>query len=539
MDLIALDANGKDIPLLYKGGPILPRIGGVRLFRLRNNSSGLIVRRYGDAPGNYFWEVWDPNSHVTKLYGGNFAGNNLPPTFSGGNGILKETVATSGGSREVIGQWGLTQEFDSQPARNGARYVYVQADPSQQVCDSSWGGGPCKAALRLDWVEYNLAFGTPPDQINASGVTRVEFGWDKRPSVRFNSDGRLGFFRAQEWWLTGLDVRYQPEPKNLLFVSAQGTGVAVPTGASPLPVGLLFAIAQGTEGVPLPIGGSPLPLGEVLFARHLFKLTDGNQPKDGCMNFDKVLHTYEVWGNSRYDSGLAPEKQTFTFDYEGEKFREGDSCTRKWQPGDQLSLPPTDVGGKFSFPSGLLNDLGFGLLAGQSLLGTGRTEETGASIYVGVGIPDSTSLKELTVGVKAGANFAKSEGNSILIDVTGDGIDDIVYRKEGEPEKLLYCAGVRGNDEKHSVSYPPDHCGTIEGISDLSISSMSTLSVSTAISRPRSAGRSPWALRHPSEAMTELDPLTLTTIPPNNTLTTLGLGKARDLFGRAENSITS
>jgi hypothetical protein len=66
MDLIALDAQGKDVPALYKGGPILPRVAGLRFFRLRNNSGGLIVRRYGNGPGEYFWEVWDPNSHVTK-----------------------------------------------------------------------------------------------------------------------------------------------------------------------------------------------------------------------------------------------------------------------------------------------------------------------------------------------------------------------------------------------------------------------------------------------------------------------------------------
>lgn len=458
MDLIALDANGNDIPPLYKGGPILPRIKSMRVFRLRNNSSALIVRRYGDAPGSYFWEVWDPNSHVTKLYGGKFSGNNSQPAFDDGNGLLSETIATSGGSRDVIGQWGLTQEFDSQPARNGARYVYVQSDAKQRGCDPSWGG-PCKGALRLDWVEYNLAFGLPDKDIDRSGVTRVDFAWEKRTPTRFNSDGRLGFFRAQEYWLRGLDVRYQPEKDKLFFAGA----------------------SESDRLPPLPFG-PPLLAEQVLFARHLFTLTNGDSPRDACMNFDRVLQTYEVWGNSRYDSGIAPDKQTFTFDYEGEKSRNGDDCTRQWLPPDQLSslgtLPATDIGGNFSFPTGLLNDLGFGLLSGQSLLGTGRTEETGASLYAGVGFPGIPSLKELTVGIKAGANFAKSEGNSTLIDVTGDGIDDIVYRDEG---KLFYCAGVRADDEKHSIRYPQDRCGTIEGISDLSISSMSTLSVGVEI----------------------------------------------------------
>jgi hypothetical protein len=196
------------------------------------------------------------------------------------------------------------------------------------------------------------------------------------------------------------------------------------------------------------------------------------------MNFDKVLHTYEVWGNSRYDVGSASQKQTFTFDYEGEEFRDGDDCTRKWpsgeQPPDLGTLPAMAAGGTLGFPSQLLSDEGFGALAKQSLLGTGRTEETGSSMYVGVGPLGNTFLKELTVGVKGGANFTKSEGNSTLVDVTGDGIDDIVYRENG---KLLYCAGERRSDIKHSITYPVDHCGEIKGISNFSISSTSTISV--------------------------------------------------------------
>ena len=74
IDLIPLDAEGQEMPSLYKGGPIVRRIAGTRLFRLRNKSGGLIIRRYGNSPSNYYWEVWDPNSHVTKLYGAEFDG---------------------------------------------------------------------------------------------------------------------------------------------------------------------------------------------------------------------------------------------------------------------------------------------------------------------------------------------------------------------------------------------------------------------------------------------------------------------------------
>jgi hypothetical protein len=191
-----------------------------------------------------------------------------------------------------------------------------------------------------------------------------------------------------------------------------------------------------------------------------------------------LLRSYDVEANSKYDVGTAPEKQTFKFDYEGDKSAKlNDTCERPWtqtQDVDQFGDLPADVvDGGFGFPSGLLRDLGFGALVSRSLLGTARTEETGASFYVGVGPVGNTSSKEITFGVKAGVNFTNSAGNSTLIDITGDGIEDIVYRDGGS---FRYCAGVRDKDS-HEISYPPARCGPIEGISDFSISSTSTGSI--------------------------------------------------------------
>jgi hypothetical protein len=216
MDLIALDANGKDIPPLYKGGPILRRVGDLRFFRLRNNSGGLIVRRYGKGPGSYFWEVWDPNSHVTKLYGGKVVAD-ARPELDEGNGVLLGSVPFSDGVRRTaIGQWALTQEYDRQPARNGTKYSYVQADAKKRACQQ-FTGNECAAALRLNEITYNLAFGNA--RISDAGVTRVKFEWNPRAPERINSDGRLGFFRAYEHWLTRIDVYYRPDP-NKIWLSA-------------------------------------------------------------------------------------------------------------------------------------------------------------------------------------------------------------------------------------------------------------------------------------------------------------------------------
>ena len=75
MDLVALDGEGQEVPPIYKGGPILPRVDGVRVFRTRDSSEGLIVRRYGSDPngaklgcfGTVTASVWDLDKLVPRL----------------------------------------------------------------------------------------------------------------------------------------------------------------------------------------------------------------------------------------------------------------------------------------------------------------------------------------------------------------------------------------------------------------------------------------------------------------------------------------
>lgn len=453
MELVALDANGKDIPALHKGGPIIPRIAGQRTFRLRANASGLVVRRLGNGPDDYFWEVWDPNAHVTRLYGGRFTGNDSAPASADGDGVLRGAVTVGDGpSRTAIGQWGLTAEYDSQPARNGALYFYHAADekPGAARCTAAWVGD-CAPALRLRRVEYNRALaGTAPE----AGVTHVRFDWKDREPNRFNSDARLGLFRAHEYLLKEIVVHYS-DPENVWLASLEV--------------------------------GSPANR-NVLFARHIFEVSDG---VDGCTNFDQLLTKYTVEANPLFDrAALAVSgrdepidlaRQSFKFTYEGEVNPGAKGCGSPWptpldvgQLGDQPVAAP---GGQLSFPADLLNDLGFGLLSSRSLLGTSRSEETGASLYVGVGPAGDTSSKSQTCCLKAGVSFSKSEGNSTLVDVTGDGIDDVVYR---DGRKLRYCAGHRGLPDANgllAVTFPSGRCGEILGVSDFATSSSDTRSV--------------------------------------------------------------
>lgn len=444
MDLIALDGEGKDIPPLYKGGPIIPRIKQERLFRPRNTSGGLIVRRHGDRLEEYFWEVWDPNSHVTRLYGGELENGKDRPN-STKEGRLSGTAVSSGYQRGVAGQWSLTQEYDNQLAKTGAIYTYASTG-----CDPMWEQG-CSAALRLDTVEYNRSFGPSSDVIPTEGKTKVKFSWEKRKSQRFSSDGRLGFFRAHEYWLTGVTVTYQPNNQWLVNASTEDKDPRLGTG-------------------------------EALFADHRFDA--GGSETNACMNYDRVLKSYTVSANTHLDRDYdAPlNAQTFTFKYDGEQH--GAECERTWErsvpyASNELGMLPAEAPkGFLRSPSEMLKNLGFGLLAGQSLLGTGATEETGASLYVGIGPPGDPYTKEQTFGLKAAMNFSRSELNSTLVDVTGDGIDDIVYRVG---DQLLYCGGERSPGTSISASgstrYPDKLCGKIEGITDFSVSSSSTRSI--------------------------------------------------------------
>ena len=111
--------------------------------------------------------------------------------------------------------------------------------------------------------------------------------------------------------------------------------------------------------------------GDILFARHQFTLSPGN---DECMNYDLVLSTYSVQGNSLYDRSSDPDEQKsnldeqkFSFSYEGQKKRPDGTCARTWQAKEISELgngafpPHAPDDAKIGFPSDLIGSLGFGL----------------------------------------------------------------------------------------------------------------------------------------------------------------------------------
>ena len=456
-ELVALDAKGNEIPPLYKGGPILPRVHGVRVFRPRNATQPLIIRRYGDAPDNYFWEVWNPGSKVTQLFGAVLDGDALIPDSQS---ILTTTMALGSPSAATIsqtvsGKWGLSQEFDNQPARSGARYLYegglACADELRLFCTQD---------LRLRRIIYNDAFSETLSGIAVSGVTYVDFTWTERDIERITTSAQVGFLTANQHWLDRIDVHYPAAASNSWLAGVSGK--------------LHNRLAQDQ------IDAS----NHVLYSSHAFELSSGRDP---CLNFDKVLRRVVVRANAKYNNGSdgdltsrdlvdgtpsEHEEQAFEFAYTGEI---GDRCPQDgillWQDGT-IDNPFAETNAKsgVGFPDGLLSRLGLGALTSSSLLGESNTDETGASIYIGIGPPGNTSDKTNTGGIKAGHSFMQTRGGSTLIDVTGDGIDDVLIRTGNG---LKYCAASRHADG--SITYKSGNlCGDVYGLNDIAISTAST-----------------------------------------------------------------
>lgn len=458
-DLIALDADGKEIPPLYKGGPILPRVDGVRVFRPRNATQPLIVRRYGDAPNNYFWEVWNPGSKVTQLFGSALDDDKLVLDVTS---TLTTTMALGGIStgtisQTVTGKWGLSQEFDNQPARSGARYIYEDGRACAEELRLY-----CTQDLRLRRVVYNNAFSETLSGIAVSGVTYVDFTWTERDTERITTSAQLGFLAANQHWLDSIEVHYPAAAPNKW----------------------LAGVSEELQGR---LGEDQIDASNhVLYSKHIFELSLGRDP---CLNFDKVLRRVVVEANPKYNNGSAGDlttrdlvggapsehvEQVFEFAYTGEI---GDRCPENgilvWQD-DTIDNPyaNTNATSGIGFPDGLLSRLGLGTLTSSSLLGESNTDETGASTFVGIGPIGDTSDKAVTGGIKAGHSFMQTRGGSTLIDVTGDGIDDILIRTR---EGLKYCAASRQADG--SITYKSgDSCGNVYGLNDIVISSASTRS---------------------------------------------------------------
>lgn len=103
-------------------------------------------------------------------------------------------------------------------------------------------------------------------------------------------------------------------------------------------------------------------------------------------------------------------------------------------------------------------------------LGGTYSKTDAVSLYAGVGF-GFTSGKSLTAGVSTGFSLSESEGKSVLIDINGDGLLDIVYKDSLE---LKYFPQIISDD---SIKFGPS-CSIITNglISDFSLNKTTTYS---------------------------------------------------------------
>ena len=97
--------------------------------------------------------------------------------------------------------------------------------------------------------------------------------------------------------------------------------------------------------------------------------------------------------------------------------------------------------------------LGFGSLLDSSLIGSNQSSETGFDFRIGAGIQfgdvSNNDFRDITFGFPFSFSYLNSKGKSSMVDIDGDGLEDIVYRGANGLEYLPHTidgAGVHGFD---------------------------------------------------------------------------------------------
>jgi len=416
-----------------RGGVLHARKGGVREFRLRDVGSGVSIRRHGDAPDNYRWEVYDPHSGQTSLFG---AQKTTEPGFV----PAVDLGAVERGKGRAISRWMMTQVYDNQRANNQTIYRYLP------VCTTNPASGKAPEDCRADAhvpvvksVSYNGAMKAEVVAVSASGnstpsweggITTILAHYRPREEPRREiTHGRFGKIISNRRWLENVEVRY----------------------------------------------GSDAEYGEgTLFSRYTFHLDEGRDP---TLNFKHHLMRVELeandelfkepepvlaeWKNGkRYSAKL--KKQVFQFDYHRSEvesvWESGKPLAKQSQPGYPAgSWDPCEL--VIKRPRILEDIFGCESSAGQvtspAFLGTTLSSEKGGSVHLGIGPAGDVQSKIPTAGVKFSSTSSESLGLSSIVDIDGDGLVDFVF-KSGSG--LMYCPGERERSSVYSLaSFKPNY----------------------------------------------------------------------------------
>ncbi|TAY97392.1 SpvB/TcaC N-terminal domain-containing protein [Rhizobium leguminosarum] len=393
-ELIAFDRDGKEFVPAYRNNfrasssPTDRK--AVSYYRLRREETFVTVVRHGDVAsldGFFFEVIYKDGRH--EFYGGK-------PNVSDGSlravDIDRDAIQYAGGSKSAAVSWGLSYVLDKDA--NAIRYEWRAAEECV--------GAPanCVSGMRLKNIIYNLhgdelllAKAAADDGYWAP--TRISFEWTVRRDQ--STTGRTGQLIQSKDRLSRIWTTYGGMDGGHRCYSELTLQYAEPSAQS---------------------------LGKSLLRSISTRMTD----EDAGSNC-KLLPGTE----SKIASTAAAPKTT-SFDYFG--YGDTSSASAKLDQ-DFKSLGvvegPDIASLGFGFPTDLVSEA---LISG-SALGTTTSQEVAASTYIGIsGIPD----KKLSGGLKVGYTKRDSAGITSLIDLTGDGIPDVVYLRGGH---LLVCAGKR------------------------------------------------------------------------------------------------
>jgi RHS repeat-associated protein len=394
-ELIAYDKGDKEFVPAYRNNFRASESPtdrqAVAYYRLRREETFVTVVKHGDINSldAFFFEViYKDGRH--EFYGGkpNVVNGSLQAVD-----IDKNAIQRAGGNKAASVAWGLSYVLDKD--ENAVRYDWR----AEEGCEAAPSG--CTSAMRVRDIIYNLH---GDEKLLAKGVdddgywapTRISFEWSPRNDRSVT--GRTGQLVQSKDRLSRIVTTYGGSDGKVRCYSELALKYTEPSASS---------------------------LGKSLLASISTRMTDADAGS-GC--------AIPVDDEKNKVAGTAAASKTTSFDYFG--YSDASSATSKLDmsfksPGN-VEVPDIASLG-LGFPSGLIGKA----LISASALGTTSSQEVGASTYIGISaIPD----KKLSGGLKVGYTNRDSKGETSLVDLTGDGIPDIVYSKGG---RLFTCAGKR------------------------------------------------------------------------------------------------
>lgn len=389
---------------------------GFREYRLRDIGSGLIFRRHGTQSSTYYWEVYDPHTAQTSIYGANPFKSSDSDTK---NLIVDNSAVERGGnasSKSVsqnspISKWMLTQVFDNQPVANETLYQYVKRCGNNiKITESAViDCVPTSHIPLLDKLTYNETINAPAN-ISANqrevswkdGVSHIDFEYVGREKIRSRTHGRFGALITNQAFLKNVAVRY-----------------------------------DSTK------------LGEsILFSQHQFILDDG---KNEQLNYRHHLMRVVVKANedeSLFPVKARPQKTSYTDDLREQvyafSYKQSERSPEWAETQGILNFVPCGLTPEIYRPRILKDLLGrdsLGNVTCPAVLGTSLSKDTGGSVHVAAGTGADVTSKLQTVGVKVSVTDSDSVSQSSIVDINGDGLPDFVFITENN--KTKYCPGER------------------------------------------------------------------------------------------------